>query len=811
MATLARKSGLLATALLASVVGIAGAHSQVSGASQSLPPVTVTGVAVNNSSAKIDYMPVPGAADYRVLDISNPMTVKYAGMTHLDAGTDYHFVMQSDGVTPVFPYTTTGNWKGSGPQTLDLPGTEIQWNLLDDGLPHTLIVQAVNMLGPVPPHNLTDNSNNPLYPPAGMLGENMGPTPDGYTSINGQGPFTNAPQVIAQSAPFVVQANKSLLALPSGSNALQSFFDTFDTSEAGTLTQVGPVDARNGVMNYTLNSGTPRAWDIGFQHVDTDHSMPFLDGGHFMDVTYDGITPSSLPPGYQYAYHTTYGNMHMSPQTTADLSGGKLLHVTMEVDSHIADFNRWLSFQLAPATDPITNFADDNAVTLGGLPSANTLPPNHSDKALWVQMFNADCDAMLFTGPTSPTNPAPKYTEVVPFYGKGGPPPCYHMNHFGSMALALDNRERWDLFATTTHMALFDDGQLIVQSNIPGGLGFNQAKVYFTHYVYATASQFEGAALLQKAPWESDWINNFQHSDERHWDNMGFEVLPASAVPGDWSTLSSLIQIPASVPIAAPSVTGLAPNSGYTSGGTQVTISGTNFTSATAVQFGSVPAASFSVVSPSQIVATSPAGTAGTVDVVVTTPRGSSPTGASDQFTYTATPPSVDNVSPSTGSTSGGTNVIITGAALSGATSVHFGSVAATSFVVNSPTQITAVSPPNAPGGYDVTVTTAGGTSATSYKDRYRYTASQPSVKAVSPNSGPLQGGTQVTITGTNLYAAVQVWFGGTRATQFTVNSPTQITAISPAHGFKGTSDVVVYTGGGGSTKTPADQFTYTG
>jgi hypothetical protein len=41
-----------------------------------LPAVTVTGVAVNNSSAKIDFTPVPGAKDYRVFDVSMPNVVK---------------------------------------------------------------------------------------------------------------------------------------------------------------------------------------------------------------------------------------------------------------------------------------------------------------------------------------------------------------------------------------------------------------------------------------------------------------------------------------------------------------------------------------------------------------------------------------------------------------------------------------------------------------------------------------------------------------------------------------------------------------
>jgi hypothetical protein len=88
---------------------------------------------------------------------------------------------------------------------------------------------------------------------------------------------------------------------------------------------------------------------------------------------------------------------------------------------------------------------------------------------------------------------------------------------------------------------------------------------------------------------------------------------------------------------AVPTVTGVVPNSGPTAGGTTVTITGTGFQCVTGVKFGTTPASTFTVVSPTQITATSPAGNVGTVDVTVTNCDGTSPTGTSDQFTYVAT------------------------------------------------------------------------------------------------------------------------------------------------------------------------------
>ncbi|HWE65827.1 MAG TPA: IPT/TIG domain-containing protein [Acidimicrobiales bacterium] len=86
-----------------------------------------------------------------------------------------------------------------------------------------------------------------------------------------------------------------------------------------------------------------------------------------------------------------------------------------------------------------------------------------------------------------------------------------------------------------------------------------------------------------------------------------------------------------------PTVTGVVPSSGPTAGGTTVTISGSGFACVTGVKFGTTPAASFTVVSPTQITAVSPAGAAGTIDVTVTNCFGTSPTGTADQFTYIAT------------------------------------------------------------------------------------------------------------------------------------------------------------------------------
>ena len=88
-------------------------------------------------------------------------------------------------------------------------------------------------------------------------------------------------------------------------------------------------------------------------------------------------------------------------------------------------------------------------------------------------------------------------------------------------------------------------------------------------------------------------------------------------------------------PLAAAAVASISPPSGPLAGGTTVTVTGSGFTGATAVSFGSTAASSFTVNSDTSITATAPAATSvGPVDVTVTTPAGTSAASAGDRYSY---------------------------------------------------------------------------------------------------------------------------------------------------------------------------------
>jgi uncharacterized protein DUF6519/IPT/TIG domain-containing protein len=183
--------------------------------------------------------------------------------------------------------------------------------------------------------------------------------------------------------------------------------------------------------------------------------------------------------------------------------------------------------------------------------------------------------------------------------------------------------------------------------------------------------------------------------------------LPArpGAIPsplGAWDVLNTVISYGLAAP---PAVTQVTPATGPA--GTVVTVTGTGFTGATAVSFGSIQAATFtpSATAPdTELTVTVPAGS-GTADVTVTTPSGTSPAIPADEFTFLA----VTGVTPSSGQPP--LTVTISGsgfAAGPGNTAVSFGGrPGAGVAVAQGGSQLTVLLPAGS-GVADVTVSVAG-------------------------------------------------------------------------------------------------------
>jgi hypothetical protein len=171
--------------------------------------------------------------------------------------------------------------------------------------------------------------------------------------------------------------------------------------------------------------------------------------------------------------------------------------------------------------------------------------------------------------------------------------------------------------------------------------------------------------------------------------------------------------------------------------------------------------------------------------------------------------PTITKVTPAKGPAAGGTTVTITGKNLGEVTAVSFGSTPAAGFTVKTPTTLTAVSPAESAGIADVRVSSPGGTSPMTTVDHFKF--GPPTITAVTPNNGPVAGGTSVTVTGTGFApgtTATSFKFAVTAAASVNCSSLTVCTVVAPAH-KAGLVDVRGTVGAVVTPKATSDQFTY--
>lgn len=252
--------------------------------------------------------------------------------------------------------------------------------------------------------------------------------------------------------------------------------------------------------------------------------------------------------------------------------------------------------------------------------------------------------------------------------------------------------------------------------------------------------------------------------------------------------------------VAAPTISSLTPSSGPTGGGNSVNIAGTGLLNATLTVDGVTVTPNST--SPTSVVFITPAHAAGSVPVVVTTAGGS----ASSSFNYVAAP-TISSLSPTSGTTAGGTSVTISGTNLSGATlTVDGATVTPTS---TNPTSIVFTTPAHASGSVPVAVTTAGGTATSGF------------TFVAPPIAGSASYGSIVAYNdGSNLTTNINLSFyltGGDTPTSYAVGSATTAqggsvsvnssgdATYTPPVGYRNANDSFTYTAtNAGGTSAPA-------
>lgn len=286
-----------------------------------------------------------------------------------------------------------------------------------------------------------------------------------------------------------------------------------------------------------------------------------------------------------------------------------------------------------------------------------------------------------------------------------------------------------------------------------------------------------------------------------------------------------------------PRIEVVTPSWGPTSGGTEVTITGSNFPAnpiPSQVKFGGVPVQQIKEATTEKLVVVTPPGD-GCVDISITSGSFTGTRAGAFCYRVTTPVPVIADLVPSQGSVLGGDEVVIHGSGFIDGATVYFGDVPAQVELVT-PNTITVKTPPHAAGDVKVTVTNpgiGGSPDQTGAKDnafRYAIPENMLIITSVTPNEGPVSGGTQVLVHGENLKPIndynVVVTFGGIQAAESSISEERDANGkliaykvVVPAGGsiegtFPQTVDVAVLAtaiGGGPSERAVLrDGFTYT-
>ncbi|MEO7125360.1 MAG: cell wall-binding repeat-containing protein [Nakamurella sp.] len=170
--------------------------------------------------------------------------------------------------------------------------------------------------------------------------------------------------------------------------------------------------------------------------------------------------------------------------------------------------------------------------------------------------------------------------------------------------------------------------------------------------------------------------------------------------------------------------------------------------------------------------------------------------------------PVVSSLSVHVGAPAGGTDLIVSGSGFAPSATVTVGAIAAATVTYLGPNAIELTTPAGVPGPADVRVHTVGGDSATSSADKFFYGA-VPAVTAVNAASGPIGGGTEVTITGSGFTGANVVGFDGIPGTDLVVDSDNTVHVTTPQVPAAGIVDVEVVTPAGANPAGAPAWFSY--
>ncbi len=244
-------------------------------------------------------------------------------------------------------------------------------------------------------------------------------------------------------------------------------------------------------------------------------------------------------------------------------------------------------------------------------------------------------------------------------------------------------------------------------------------------------------------------------------------------------------------PASAPAVGSVSPPTGSAAGGSRVTVSGSNFQNGAVVRFGGVLATNITFISPNALQVTTPPSSPGVQAVTVVNPDGQQGT-RPNAFMFVTPAPTLISVSPQSGPTAGGTRIALLGTNFVSGANVRIAGAIATNVTFVNTSTLLATTPPGAIGPQIVQVINPNSQVAQLTNGfSYTQTSGGGRLTGVSPNVGPVSGGTELTLTGTAFTDTMTVMIGGRPAASKTWINATSMKAVTPP-GSSGVVDVAV-------------------
>lgn len=795
-------------------------------------PAPVTAVAPDGTSISITVPPhAPGAVDV-VVALPGADAVGADLYTYLDDGTGAVVTGVTPGTSPTgggIPVTVTGTGLG-GATGLTVGGVPVTGlDVAEDGTSVTGTVPATQTPGPVtvtvefPAGTVDAGTITYLAPATPALSPAQGPDEGGTAvTITGTG-LTGATSVtfdgLAADDLTVVDDSTITVTTPPHAAGVVDVVITLpglDATAPGGYAYLLPGAP-------TVTSVVPGSGPVAGG---TEVTLTGTDLDSVTEVRFDGVLGTGLDTDGDGTTLTVVTPPHAAGPVAISLTNPGGASVLPNGFTYLGDGTDTVVTDVAPGTHPTSggttvtltgsgltgatgllvggSAASDVVVAPGGGSLTATVPPSETagPATLVVQLplGTADAGAITYVAPT--------VTDVDPDEGPTSGGTTVAITGTGlaaATAVTFGGTPATSFTPTAGGLAVVApehaSGTVILQITLPGA---DPAPLLYTYLEDGSDAVVDGVDP-EELPTSGGTVTvtgsglgeaigmtvgGIEVEDFDATDGTVTGTVPPTGTPGDAEVVLIFPagELPAgTVTLVAPTVTGVTPAAGVTSGGTPVTVTGTGLGAATGLTIGGEPVTDLEVVDGTTITGVTPAGAPGAADVVVVLPGLDGV--LDDGYTYLddGTDATVTGLAPATVSTAGGTVVTVSGTGLENVTGATVGGVLATDVVVSGDGTEVEVTVPASETGGPATVTLwfpAGTVVAGSVT----YVA--PTLTDVDPASGPQAGGTTVTLTGTGLGAATGVTFDGAEAEIVSVD-PDAIEVLTPGHA-PGAVDVVV-------------------